>query len=206
MRPASLRVRRILAALLTLMIRALYRIDLRAGTLPERGPALIAANHTAYVDPFVLLACSEPPLRFVYWHGLDRIPLVGWFCRFSGGIPIASAHEKPELLDRAMREIDDALARGEVVAIFPEGALTRDGELAPFKRGIEHIIAARPTRVFPVAIEGLWGSVFSRASRRRPRTLRPRITLAAGSPIAPDLLESGALHDEVLRLRACAAA
>ena len=206
MRPASLRVRRILTALLTVMIRALYRIDLRAGALPEKGPALIAANHTAYVDPFVLLACSGPPLRFVYWHGLDRIPLVGWFCRFSGGIPIASAHEKPGMLERAMREIDEALARGEVVAIFPEGGLTRDGQLAPFKRGIERIVASRPTTVFPVAIEGLWGSVFSRASRTRPRTLRPQITLAAGPPIAPHALASDALRDEVLRLRAYAAA
>ena len=205
MRPspvAPLAVRRLLRVFVAAIIRALYRIELRRGVIPDRGPCLVVANHTAYVDPFVLVALTRYPLRFVYWHGLDRLPLVGRFCRFSGGIPIASLRESPVIFERAMQEIEDALRCDEVVVVFPEGGLTRDGELAPFKKGIERIVASRPTEVVPVAIEGLWGSMFSRRRPRRARTLRPLLALAAGPAIAPHEVRSERLHDAVLALRA----
>jgi 1-acyl-sn-glycerol-3-phosphate acyltransferase len=199
---APLSVRRVLRVLVAAFIRVLYRIELRRGVIPDRGPCLVVANHTAYVDPFVLVALTRYPLRFVYWHGLDRIPLVGRFCRFSGGIPITSARENPAVFERAMQEIDEALKHEEVVVVFPEGGLTRDGELAPFKKGIERIVSARPTEVVPVAIEGLWGSIFSRRRPRRGRTLRPRLELAAGPAIAPHEVRSEGLREAVLALRA----
>jgi 1-acyl-sn-glycerol-3-phosphate acyltransferase len=199
---APLAVRRALRLVLVAMIRLVYRIELRSGALPDHGPALIAANHTAYVDPFVLTACCPVPIRFVYWHALDRIPLVGAFCRFCGGIPIAGALEQRALFDRAMSEIDAALSAGEVVAIFPEGGLTRDGALGPFKRGIERIVAARPVPVVPVAIDGLWGSVFSRASPKRPRSVRPQVRLRAGDPLAPHAVSADDLRERVTRLGA----
>lgn len=194
---APLSLRRVLRLVLVAMIRIVYRIELRGGALPDRGPALIAANHTAYVDPFVLTACCPVPIRFVYWHALDRVPFVGAFCRFCGGIPIAGALEERALFDRAMSEIDAALAAGEVVAIFPEGGLTRDGALAPFKRGIEHIVAARPVPVVPVAIDGLWGSVFSRATPKRPRRMRPQVRLRAGVALAPQAVCAEDLRERV---------
>ena len=201
---APLPVRRVLRVVLVLLVRALYRIELRSGALPVKGPALVAANHTAYVDPFVLTACCAVPIRFVYWHALDRVPLVGAFCRFCGGIPIAGALEHRAIYDRAMAEIDAALAAGEVVAIFPEGGLTRDGAVAPFKRGIENVVSARPVPVVPVAIEGLWGSVFSKAVAKRPRRLRPRIALSAGAPVPPEALSALHLRERVLSLGAVA--
>lgn len=198
---ASLPVRRVLRKLVSACIRLVYRIELREGAIPSEGPALVVANHTAYVDPFVLVACTTYPLRFVYWHGLDRVPFVGWFCRFSGGIPIAGARERPDIFEAAMGAIDEALARREVVVVFPEGALTRDGAVAPFRKGIERIVAARPTRVVPVAIEGLWGSVFSRAPKKRARQIRPRVLLWVGPPIEPHAVDADALRDTVLALR-----
>jgi 1-acyl-sn-glycerol-3-phosphate acyltransferase len=194
-------VRRVLRWLVALLTRLVYRIDLRGVALPARGPALIVANHTAYVDPFVLVACGTYPVRFVYWSGLDQVPGVGRFCRFSGGIPIAGERQNPALYARAMSEIDAALANDEVVVVFPEGQLTRDGAVAPFKRGIETIARARSTPVVPTAIEGLWCSVFSRGPRR-PRRLRPLVRVHVGSPIEAEHIHADALRDTVLQLLA----
>lgn len=193
-------VRRLLRLLVALLTRLVYRIDLR-GALPSKGPALVVANHTAYVDPFVVVACGTYPVRFVYWSGLDRIPLVGRFCRFSGGIPIAGERQDPACYERAMKEIDQALGNDEVVVVFPEGQLTRDGEVGPFKRGIERIAQARGTPVVPAAIDGLWCSIFSKGPRR-PRRFRPRVQIAVGSPIDAQRVEADALRHTVLRLAA----
>lgn len=197
---APLGVRRVLRLLVALLTRLVYRVDLR-GVLPSTGPALVVANHTAYVDPFVLVACGTYPLRFVYWSGLDQIAFVGRFCRFSGGIPIAGERQDPACYERALREIDDALANDEVVVVFPEGQLTRDGEVGPFKRGIERIARARATPVVPAAIDGLWCSVFSRGPRR-PRRLRPQLRVAVGARIEAEHVSAEHLRDTVLRLGA----
>ncbi len=193
-------VRRFLHGLIALAVHLLYRLRVRgAEHLPARGPALVVANHVSYADCFVLGAACDYPLRFVYWNGLDRIPLVGRVCRLCGGIPIASAKEDPELLAAALDEVDDALAHGEVVAVFPEGALTRDGEIAAFRAGIERMLARRPVPVVPAALRGLWGSKMSRAARKR-LALRPSLEVVAAQALPPTVT-AAQLRSEVGALR-----
>ena len=66
------------------------------------------------------------------------------------------------LMQRAFDDIDAALAEGELVCIFPEGALTKDGAMAPFKSGVEKILERLPVPVVPMALRGMWSSMWSR--------------------------------------------
>jgi 1-acyl-sn-glycerol-3-phosphate acyltransferase len=91
-----------------------------------------------------------------------------------------------------------------VVCIFPEGTLTRTGELNPFRPGIETILERRPVPVVPMALDGLWGTFFSRAGkgamRRLPKPLWFRIDLRIGAAIGPDLATAERLQHAVHEL------
>ena len=97
------------------------------------------------------------------------------------------------------------MAAGDLLCIFPEGSLTSDGELAPFRRGIERIVQETPVPVVPMALRGLWGSVYSRqgagAFRKLPQQVGRRIDVVAGPPIPPQAATADALRERVLALR-----
>ena len=116
-------------------------------------------------------------------HKIFGIPILGFIFRTARAIPIAPAREDPDALARAFDQIDAELADGEVVCIFPEGTLTRDGEMNEFKRGVEKILERRPVPVVPMALRGLYGSFFSRrdgkaAMTRLPRRFWSRVAMA----------------------------
>jgi 1-acyl-sn-glycerol-3-phosphate acyltransferase len=107
---------------------------------------------------------------------------------------------------RAFEQIDAALAAGELVGIFPEGQITRDGEFNTFRTGVEKILARRPVPVVPMALRGMWGSLFSRRDSalhrmRLPRRFRAHIELAIGTPVAPPQASAAALEIAVRELR-----
>ena len=101
-------------------------------------------------------------------------------------------------------KIAEELRAGEVVCIFPEGKITKTGEMNPFKAGIERILRETPVPVIPMAVDGLWGSFFSRkdgpAFQKLPRRFRARINLRIGKPIPPERASAKLLEDEVRRL------
>jgi 1-acyl-sn-glycerol-3-phosphate acyltransferase len=175
-----------------LLVRSLYRLEVRGVEehVPDGGPALLVCNHVSYVDALVLSAAIPRPVRWVMYYRIFDIPGLSWIFRTARAIPIAGAREDPALMQRAFDEIDAALAAGEVVGIFPEGTLTKDGGIAPFKSGVERILARRPVPVVPLALRNLWGSMWSRRDSRLgrmrlPRRFRARVGLAAGAPMPP---------------------
>src|SRR5690606_36079033 len=110
------------------------------------------------------------------------------------------------VLEAAFEAIDQALAEGELVCIFPEGGLTRDGEIAPFEPGVEKILARRPVPVVPMALTGLWASMWSkRDSRlgrlRAPRRLRAAVALITGPAVAGEGTDAADLEARVRALR-----
>ncbi|KGI76768.1 MFS transporter [Oleiagrimonas soli] len=190
-----------------LLVNTLYRIR-REGIdrIPEHGPALLVCNHVAFTDPLIVMACVRRPVRFVMYYRIYRLPLLRPLFRMAGAIPIAGAKEDPELLQQAYDAIDAALEAGEVVCLYPEGGLTADGEIAPFKPGISRVLERRPVPVVPMALRGLWGSVFSRRDNflrraRLPRRFRARIELVVGAPVAPEGVDAAALEARVRELR-----
>lgn len=172
-----------------LFVNFMYRIKVQGlENIPESGPALIVCNHVSFMDPLVIGGNVRRPVRFVMDHNIFNIPVMGFIFRTARAIPIAPAREDPAALDRAFDQIDAELAAGEIVCIFPEGKLTRDGEMSEFKRGVERILERRAVPVVPMALRGLWGSFFSRrdgkaAMTQLPRRFWSRIELIATAPV-----------------------
>jgi 1-acyl-sn-glycerol-3-phosphate acyltransferase len=190
-----------------LLIHTIHRVStVDVERIPEEGPAVLVCNHVSYVDAIVILAASPRPIRFVMDHRIFKTPLLGFIFRTGKAIPIAPANEDPWLMEKAFVDIAQALHEGELVCIFPEGKLTRTGEMNAFRGGIAKIVARSQVPVIPMALRGLWGSVFSRASsnvfeRSFARGLRSKLALAVGRPVPPQQVTPEGLYEEVLALR-----
>ena len=190
-----------------MLVHTFYRIRLvHAEHIPEEGAAVLVCNHVSYVDAIVIMAESPRPIRFVMDHHIFKSPFAGWVFRHAKAIPIAPSHEDPEMLTRAYETCARALAEGDLVCIFPEGKLTKTGDLNPFRHGVTEIIRRTPAPVVPMALRGLWGSVFSRAGETRwPRPVQKgvmsRLTLAVGEPLDPSQATPEGLQQIVTELR-----
>ncbi|MDJ0778696.1 MAG: MFS transporter [Gammaproteobacteria bacterium] len=197
----------IMRLLVWLLVHTLYRVKKSAlGRIPETGPAVLVCNHVSFIDALVLAGCVRRPIRFVMYYQIFRLPVLSFIFKTAGAIPIAGAREDPEMMERAFDQVAAALDDGEIVAIFPEGQLTEDGELQNFRPGITRILERNPVPVVPLALRGLWGSFFSRAYGRAmtrwfPRGLFSRIELAAGTPIEAADATPEKLQQQVLELR-----
>jgi len=189
------------------LVNTLYRVRVDGMRhLPEEGPALLVCNHVSFMDPLLLMAHLRRPARFVMYYRIFNIPLLKFVFRTARAIPIAGQKEDPAVLAAAYEAIDTALADGELVCIFPEGGLTRDGAIATFRPGVEKILARRPVPVVPMALRGLWGSVWSRRDSmmgrsRLPRRFRARVELVVDAPISPEQATAPALEARVRELR-----
>ncbi|VVE62881.1 glycerol acyltransferase [Pandoraea anapnoica] len=190
-----------------LMLHTIYRIEVKgADQIPDEGPCVLVCNHVSFADAVVIGASIRRPVRFVMDHRIFQIPVLSWFFRTVGAIPIAPAHEDAAGLERAYAQIAKALDAGDVVCIFPEGKLTASGDLQVFRQGVQRIIERSPVPVVPMALRGLWGSFFSRhggAAMTRPfkRGILNRLELVIGEPVAPTQATPESLRDKVLKLR-----
>ena len=166
----------------------LYRIRVVGEQhIPHSGPAIIVCNHVSFVDALVIGGAVRRPQRFVMYYRIFDVPLLNFIFRNAKAIPIASAKEDPEILEACLNDVAAALAAGELVCLFPEGAITRDGEIHRFRPGIERILARTPVPVIPMSLSGLWGSWFSRQSggglRKIPGRLFSRVSVRIGKPV-----------------------
>jgi 1-acyl-sn-glycerol-3-phosphate acyltransferase len=183
----------------------LYRLRVVNGErIPLDGPALLVCNHVTFVDWLVISSASKRPVRFVMDHHIFATKGMGWLFRDAKAIPIAPAHENKAMMDAALDRVAAELAEGELVCIFPEGKITKDGEMNPFKSGSEWIVARTPVLVLPMALRGMWGSFFSRkggkAMSRPFRRFWSRIELVVGEPVAPEQATAGELARRVAEL------
>ncbi len=195
-----------------LLVRGLYRLKLHGieKHVPDDGPALLVCNHVSYMDALILAASIPRPVRFVMYYKIFNIPVMRWIFKTAKAIPIAGARENPGLMQAAFDEVDAALAEGELVCIFPEGALTKDGEIAPFKSGVEKILARRPVPVVPMALRNMWTSMWSRRDSRMrrmtlPRRLRAHVEVMVASPVDGRGATAELLEARVRELRGDAA-
>ncbi|TDJ63989.1 MAG: acyl-[ACP]--phospholipid O-acyltransferase [Proteobacteria bacterium] len=150
---------------------------------PESGGVLLLGNHISWIDWAIVQMSSPRPVRFIMERSIYRRWYLKWFLDFCGCIPISTGHYQ-----KALDRITQLLNAGEVVCIFPEGAISRSGQLCEFKRGYEKAAANARGVIIPFYLRGLWGSTFSRkniSSRERRENRRKRdIIMAFGSPLA----------------------
>lgn len=126
--------------------------------LPERDSALLVANHVTWIDGLFLVCTSERPMRLMISGEVLNSPWKRGLARVMGAIPVGT---QPKLARRAIRQARKALNRGELVCIFPEGRITRSGQLQSFSRGLMPILRGTNAPVIPVYLDELWGSIFS---------------------------------------------
>ncbi len=193
----------ILRFVVWMLMRTVYRLRTTGiERIPDTGAVVLAANRVSFVDAFVIAAAVRRPVRFVMDHRIYKTPVLNWLFRVGNTIPIAPKHEDPEQLEHAMKETQRALEAGDVVCIFPEGKITRDGELNEFKTGIERIVGDTPVPVIPIALRGLWGSFFSRKngsamSKPLARGVGNHVELCVGELIAADEVTAARVQMDV---------
>ena len=187
-----------------ILIHSVYRLQ-KSGLerIPDAGPAVLVCNHVSYVDALVISAACRRPIRWVMDHRIYTLPLLNFFFRTAGAIPIAPAKDDPEALERAYDAVARELAAGELVGLFPEGRLTSDGEMRAFRGGIRRILDRTPVPVIPMALSGLWQSLFTRNRDKLTHIGRlfPNIGILIGNPIAPAQATPETLQSTVQALR-----
>jgi len=171
--------------------------------IPAQGAAILICNHVSYVDGLLLYAGSPRPIRFLMDGEIYNLPFVHHFMKLARAIPIMPNRES---VTKAFDEISEALKAGELVCIFPEGQLTYTGGLSRFRPGIEWVLKRDPVPVVPMAITGLWGSVFSRkflGTRFRwwPRHRKLDVRILCGDPIPAGVINVNFLQRIVMRLK-----
>ncbi len=190
-----------------LLISLLYHVHVDGlENVPKEGPALLVCNHVSFMDALIIMGSVRRPVRFVMYYKIFRIPVLSFVFRAANAVPIAGMKEDMAMLARAFDSIDDALADGELVCIFPEGRLTADGEMNPFRSGVERVLERRVVPVIPMALRGLWHSMWSRRDSalgrsRLPRRFRADVELVIGQPMDGSSATRTTMQAEVTRLR-----
>lgn len=189
--------------LIWLLSHSMYRVEHRElQRIPDEGAALLVCNHVSFVDALLLGGAIRRPIRFVMYYKIYNLPVLNFVFRTAGAIPIAGRGEDEAAYERAFARIAQYLADGELVCIFPEGKLSSDGEIDVFKGGVSRILEETPVPVIPLALQGLWGSFFSRDPNKGFfKRLWSRVTIVAGTAIPAEAAQPEALREQVSLLR-----
>ena len=171
-----------LHCLCSVVVGVFYRRRVRGlEHVPATGGALVIANHTSYLDVVLIGLAFRRPVRFLSWEGFERVRLMRLITRTMGSIPVAEEKAKD-----AVQKAADALRRGELVCIFPEGNITRSGGVLKFRRGFELIARRAGVPILPVVLDGMWGSIFSFSGGKffwkRPKHFPRPVNLIIGRP------------------------
>ena len=192
--------------------RCIYRFKVRGDEhIPTEGAAILACNHVSFVDAVLLMAASPRPIYFIMDHRIFRIPVLGALFRLAKAIPVAPQKDDAATYEAAFERAAQVLKDGDLLAIFPEGGITRDGQLQAFKGGIMKIIERAQADgvqapVVPMALTNLWGSFFSRIEQGgamvRPfrRGMFNRVGLNVGAPLPAAEVQPALLRERVAGL------
>lgn len=196
----------ILRLIAWLLVSLVYRVKYKGlEKIPSEGPVVLVCNHVAFVDPAIVMGRVRRPTKFVMHHKIYNKFGMKFLFKAAKAIPVASTKEDPEMMEAAFQSVREALADGDVVCIFPEGRLTPDGQIGQFKKGIERIIKETPVPVVPMALNNLWGSMFSRYSKkvitRLPRKFMAKVELLVGDPVPPEQVTADGLYERVVDLK-----
>ena len=188
-----------------LLTRTVYRLNYKGlDNIPENGAAVLVCNHVSYVDALLIAGACRRPVRFVMDKDIANMPVAKYFFKWIKAIPICAQGKSPKIYKQAFGRISEELAAGEVVCIFPEGKLTKTGEMNEFKKGIEKIISRNPVPVVPLGLIGVWGSFFSHERGRAFTTLPSRfwskIEIVAGKAVEPEQVSAKDLQEKVQQL------
>ena len=185
------------------LTRLVYRFTVRGEhNIPTAGAAILVSNHVSYVDAVLLMAASPRPIRFIMDYRIFAAPVLGALFKLAKAIPIAPQRDDPKAYERAFAQARQVLDEGDLLCIFPEGGITRDGNLGEFKGGIMKVLQTNPVPVVPLALTNLWGSFFSRVEKGAAmvKPFRRGLFSAVGL-VAGEALSASEVTPERLRQR-----
>ena len=178
----------IIQPLLWVLLSPRYRMRVRGHeNVPREGPALLVANHVTWIDGFLVAANCPRRGKALVNADYFRPAFVGYLARRAGMIPVPFRGPKGQRA--AIEAARAALDRGEVVGIFPEAQISRNGLTGPFYRGLEAILSHREhVPLVPVYLDNLWCSNFSFSGghffRKWPKQgLRRTVNIVYGPPV-----------------------
>jgi acyl-[acyl-carrier-protein]-phospholipid O-acyltransferase/long-chain-fatty-acid--[acyl-carrier-protein] ligase len=171
---------------LWLLTHTIYRIRIDGQEhVPARGAALLVCNHLSHVDGALVGASIQRFVRFLVYKPYYEHWAVNPLLRMLHAIPVGGGRESVAAIEAARRE----LQAGHVVCIFAEGAISRTGNLLPFRRGLEKIVDGLDVPIVPVYLDRVWGSIFSfkggRFLWKRPARVPYPVTVAFGPALPP---------------------
>ena len=177
----------LLRFLLWLATHTLYRVRVMGrDNIPAKGGALFVCNHLSLADAVLLQASTDRPIRFIMLKAMYESRWINPWARIMKAIPISSELRPREMI-KSLQTASEAIQNGEVVCIFAEGQITRIGQLLPFRRGFERIMKDQTAPIIPVALEGVWGSLFSfeggKFIWKMPHRIPHPITVNYGKPL-----------------------
>ncbi len=184
-----------------LLTHCIYRIR-ATGThyLPASGGVVLVGNHVSFADVVVLQAALPRAIRYLGAVWLFERWWLRWVMKWFEVIPVARTRPR-EAIQRAARSLED----GEVVCLFPEGGISRDGELQELRAGFSAMARLAGAPVVPFYIDGLSRSIFSfhggRFFWKLPKGIRPEVRISLGSPLEPDEMNPAAARRRVLELK-----
>ena len=184
-----------------LLVKCIYRLRaFNVERIPAEGPALLASNHVSFIDAVLIVLSSPRPVRMFAWAGNFENAIMRKLANQWGVILVTS---NPKSIKRALDTAHQALLSGEVVCIFPEGAITRGGNVGAFKPGMLKILEGTNAPVIPVYLDQLWGSIFSYEGGKFfwkwPRRWRYPANVHFGEPL-PAHSNIATIRNAVLRL------
>ena len=140
------------------MARLVYRFKVTGDeNIPAEGAAILVCNHVSFVDPVLLMAASPRPIRFIMDHEIFKRPVLGAFFKLAKAIPIAPQKVDARIYEQAFARAREVLDDGDLLCIFPEGGITKTGDLGEFKPGVMKLLESNPVPVVPLALHNLWG-------------------------------------------------
>lgn len=182
-------IRHFFRAIVWVLLRFMYRVRIEGlGNIPRTGSALLTPNHVSYLDAVLIASHIDRPVRFAMYWKLYR-PFA-FLLSPLGAFPIASKEENPEVYSSAFEIMSQTIEEGGLLCVFPEGQLTRTGEIGEFKGGIRKLLDRQPCRVIPMGLNNLWGSYFSRKKPglfKLPGHFMAEIEIKIGLPFHPGI-------------------
>ena len=174
--------------------------------LPTSGGFVITCNHVSYLDwMFIMAALAPRPVRFLIDESFTNARGMGDIINLSNAIPVSVDNVKPKAIVASLKKVSDALNAGQIVGMFPEGGLTRNGEVQELRAGLKIILRQAPVPVVPACLSGLWGSMWSwsdgKVVFKAPKKLRTKVVLNFGAPLAAVDATPERLHAEIKKLK-----
>lgn len=186
-----------------LLTTTFYKIRITGKeNIPKKGPALLVANHLSATDAFFMMAAIDRPVRFIMSETHYNKWWLKPFALAMNALPVQYSG-KPAAFKKSMRLAGKQLKRDQIICIFPEGQVSRTGNMQPFREGVEEIVKDRNCPIIPVNLDRVWGTIFSpiggRYIPRRPQNIPHPLTVSFGKPL-PATTPFTAVRQEIRKL------